>query len=350
MECIEAQAVISSALDRDDVPQAVLEDAKQHCRTCAKCARLMKALVAMRKAPLPETPAGLEDRIMSAVRAEAARRASTSHEAVSGLVPTTPKDTRESTARTAPVTSLEELRARLTDPRTRRTVVTWSAVAATVFVAAGIGALAGLRTIIAPSPQNVAVLESTAFSADDVAGTAAQPKGSFSESASPEADALALRAAAVNLIEVSGYAYRFVGPDASVLATSLAEIGRTRSDLGGAFASDHRVLGTTDRSRVFITRAGEVLAFDRVTRSYQGRTYQLTTRPIDGFGDPATMPSAIPEPSSPDGAPTFEPAGDATGQSGAFVLTGRDPSAGIALAPGTDPTLSSGWTWWTPAQ
>ena len=232
----------------------------------------------------------------------------------------------------------------------RSTVVTWSAVAATVFVAAGIGALAGLRTIVSPTPQSVAVLESTALSYDGAAGTAAQPKDSFSASASPEADALASRAAAVNLIEVSGYAYRFVGPDASVLATSLAEIGRTRSDLGGAFASDHRVLGTTDRSRVFIIRAGEALAFDRVTRSYQGRTYLLRTRPIDGFGDPATMPSDIPEPTSSDGTPTFEPAADAAGQVGTYILTGRDSSAGIALTPGTDPTLSSGWTWWTPAQ
>lgn len=350
MECIEAQEVISSALDRDDVPAPVLEAAKDHCRTCASCSRLVKTLVAIRRAPLPEPPAGLEERIMSAVRAEAAAKAAASERTVvTGQLAARDARDMPDGAAASPITSLEELRARLKDPRGRRAVVTWSAVAATVFVAAGIGAIAGLRTIVAPSPERVAVLESTALSAGDVGDMGTQPGGSPSATAAPEAGALASKAAGANLIEVGGFAYRFVGPDPSVLATSLTEIGRTRSDLGGSFVSDLRVLGTADRARVFISRGTEVLAFDRVTRSYQGRTYLLRTRPVDKYGDPATMPRDIPEPASPDGAPTFEPAADATG-GGVFVLTGRDASAGIALAPGTEPSLSSGWTWWTPAQ
>lgn len=350
MECIEAQEVISSALDRDDVPAPVLEAAKDHCRTCASCSRLVKTLVAIRRAPLPEPPAGLEERIMSAVRAEAAAKAAASERTVAtGQVAAREARGMPDAASAPPATSLEQMRARLKDPRSRRAVVTWSAVAATVFVAAGIGAIAGLRTIVAPSPERVTVLESTALSAGDVGDMGTQPDGSPSATVAPEAGALASKAAGANLIEVGGFAYRFVGPDPSVLATSLTEIGRTRSDLGGSFASELRILGTADRARVFISRGTEVLAFDRVTRSYQGRTYLLRTRPVDKFGDPATMPRDIPEPVAPDGTPTFEPAADATG-GGVFVLTGRDASAGIALAPGTEPSLSSGWTWWTPAQ
>lgn len=351
MECIEAQEVISSALDKNEVPESVLATAKDHCRTCASCSRLVKTLVAIRRAPLPEAPKGLEDRIMSAVRAEAASRAAS--DSAKALVA---GHARAQSGREAPgdhvsppATSLEEVRARLKDPRGRRAVVTWSAVAATVFIAAGIGAIAGLRTIVAPSPERVVVLESTALSADDAGDMSAKSGGSPSASPAPEADALTSQAAGANLVEVGGFAYRFVGPDPSVLATSLTEIGRTRSDLGGSFASELRVLGTADRARVFIARGAEVLAFDRVTRSYQGRTYLLRTRPVDKFGDPATMPRDIPEPATPDGAPTFEPAADSPG-GGVFVLTGRDASAGIALAPGTEPSLSPGWTWWTPAQ
>lgn len=346
MECIEAQEAISAALDKDDVPAAVLEDAKDHCRTCASCSRLVRTLVAIRKAPLPTPPAGLEERIMSAVRAEAASDTMSSV----ARQPLTQGIREQQGPAAPPVTSLDDLRMRLRDPRSRRAVVAWSAVAATVFVAAGIGAIAGLRTIVAPSPETVAVLESTALSAGDAGDMATAPEGGPSASAAPEADAMATRAAAVNLIEVGGFAYRFVGPDPSVLATSLTEIGRTRSDLGGPFASDLRVLGTSDRARVFIARGAEMLAFDRVTRSHQGRTYLLRTRSVEKFGDPATMPREIPEPASPDGAPTFEPAATDSGQGDVFVLTGRDASAGIALAPGTDPSLSPGWTWWTPAQ
>lgn len=351
MECIEAQEVISSALDKDDVPAPVLKAAKEHCRTCASCSRLVKTLVAIRRAPLPEPPAGLEERIMSAVRAEAAARVAAAGTESAGAADQAPARAFRDTPGGSPVppaNSLEEIRSRLRDPRSRRAVVTWSAVAATVFVAAGIGAIAGLRTIVAPSPERVAMLESTALSAGDAGDMGARTDGSPAASASPDAGALASKAAGANLIEVGGFAYRFVGPDPSVLATSLTEIGRTRSDLGGSFASDLRVLGTADRARVFIARGTEVLAFDRVTRSYQGRTYLLRTRPVEKFGDPATMPRDVPEPASPDGTPTFEPAADAAG--GIFVLTGRDASAGIALAPGTEPSLSSGWTWWTPAQ
>jgi hypothetical protein len=107
------------------------------------------------------------------------------------------------------------------------------------------------------------------------------------------------------------------------------------------------VLGTTDPSRVFISQGSEVLAFDRITRSYQGRTYVLRTRAIGKFGESPTLPQDIPEPSSGDGSPTFT--AESGTEDGAYVLTGRDASAGIALAPGADPSLSSGWTWWTPA-
>ena len=72
MDCLDAQAAISEALDGATSDASALDAAKQHCRECAECAAFVRALTVVKRAGLPEPPAGLTDRVMAAVRAEAA--------------------------------------------------------------------------------------------------------------------------------------------------------------------------------------------------------------------------------------------------------------------------------------
>ncbi len=335
MECMEAQEVISSALDREPVTEEVLADAKEHCHSCAQCSRMVKALVAVKRSPLPEPSEDLPDRIMAAVRADSALSSG------SPVPQAAPDDSAQTspTDRDAPasVVPLPTLRERLLHPRNRRALAAWSAAAAVIFVAAGIGAIGGLRTIIiAPTPIGMTADSPATFNSEE---TAPEP---------PSAQEAAILAS--GLIVVDTAAYRFVGPDDSVSATALKEIGRTRSDLGETFVTEHRVLSAGDPARVFIARTdGEVLAFDRVIRSYQGLTYVLRSDAISSFKELATLPDGMSEPVSADGSPLFEPVRGG-GESGIYLKAGADAATGIALPPGSDPSLSAGWTWWTPAR
>ncbi len=72
MDCIQAQSVVSETLDGSPVDAAVLEAAKAHCRECEQCTQYVRTLSAVRRATPPAPPADLADRIMTAIRAEAA--------------------------------------------------------------------------------------------------------------------------------------------------------------------------------------------------------------------------------------------------------------------------------------
>ena len=90
-----------------------------------------------------------------------------------------------------------------------------------------------------------------------------------------------------------------------------------------------------------------------MTRVLSGKTFQLTTgTPITRFGEWPTLPSQYPQPTQPDGSPTFRQSGaDATGVA-AYAPPGGPPEDGFAIAPGSSPNDPAGgnpnWTWWTP--
>lgn len=343
MECLKAQAVISAALDDEATDVRELDLAKAHCRDCAECSRLVRALVAVKRAPLPSPPDDLHDRIMTAVRAEHARASTIAARPVPSAAAPGAARAAEAAANDDPAGSIVDVSRRAWSPRNRRAVLAWSAAAATVFIVAGIGAVAGVRSMFpGTASRDAVVLESTAGDA-----TNAAPEGL--DAASPQPDASALSAATpFGLIVVDGAVYRSAGVDGSVSESDLREIATTRSDLGEQFVSNRQVLGTDDRSRVFIEAPdGRMLAFDRVTRSYQGVTYVLRSGPVESFSAGARLPDGIPEPASEDGSPVFRPATEDAGD-GVYVIAGRTPAEGIALAPGAEAALASGWTWWTP--
>ena len=349
MDCIDAQQIVSSALDHDNPPHDRLEEAKEHCRSCPQCGRLVRSLVAVQRAPLPAPPEDLTERIMAAVAATAASAPQS---------PPAPAVTPQPAE--PPAANVHDLVARASHPANRRAVIAWASVAAVVFIAAGFGAVAGVRWIASPeTAMREVVLDSTAGLAGGAAPeeqAAQAPRSAAGEStgetgAGDGADTLGATAASASqgLIVVDGSVYRSTGQDPSVNPASLSEMGTTRSDLGAATASQWRVLGTDDPAHVYIEQPqGSVLAFERVTRSFEARTYVLQSGPIDGFSAGATLPGSVPEPSSPDGKPVFLPVADA-GDQQVYVRTGMDATYGIALPPGAEPTLSRGWTWWSPA-
>lgn len=356
MDHMEALELISAAMDREPVDAGRLAAAKEHCRECAECSAFVSALVAVTRAPLPEPPAGLVDRIVDTVRAENARaeRAAVALEtagrarAASGEAAGAVRSLR-----TEPVTG--SLRERLLDPRVRRPLIAWSSVAAVALVAAGIGAVYGTRAILTDrGEQQMIVLESGAPAAGDdgvggAFGNSQAPKALSDESAASTADTQ-LRADVSGLIVVEGSVYRSAGPDSSVKKESLTARGTTRTSLAaGEAPADHEIFGTDDPSRVFIEGDDEVmLAFDRVTTSYEGRTYVLQSGPLSDYGAAAVLPDDITEPIAADGTPTFEPAENVPDPT-IYVLRGSDAAAGIAMPPGARPDVAQGWSWWLPA-
>jgi bacterioferritin-associated ferredoxin len=352
MDCLRAQNLISDAVDRSPVDPEELSAAKTHCRECADCAAFVRALLAIERAGLPEPPADLADRVMERVRAEASRAAAAQTAAT--------VDTTAAAPSVIPIRSDNETRswadllARARDPRNRRAVTTWAAAAAVVFVAAGIGAVAGVRAILVP--QQAAIYSGSAESASTSALDAAAPESSglqsFPDEQQRESDAVQKsQAPAPDFINVSASVYRLTGPAPTIDTESLSPIGTTRSDLGESGGStDYDVLGTGDPAIVYIDDGSRVLAFQRVTRSYGGRLYVLQSGPIESFGAWATLPPGFRTPTSEDGSPVFEAVG--TDESGTPVYRASDtpPEEGIAIGPNpplADPVAGSPeWTWW----
>lgn len=355
MECMEALEVISAAMDREPVDAGKLAAAKEHCRECAECSAFVGALVAVSRAPLPEPSAQLTDRIVDVVRAEHARaeRAAVALE-TAGRARAATGEAEGAVRSLHTMTSGGSLRDRLLDPRNRRPLIAWSSVAAVALVAAGIGAVYGTRAILTDSrKQQMIVLESGAPAADDAAegtfGNAQAPETLSDESAASTADTR-LSLDGTGLIVVDGAVYQSAGPDSSVKKESLTPRGTTRTSLAaGETPADREVLGTDDPSRVFIEGDDDVmLAFDRVTTSYEGRTYVLQSGTLGDYGSAAVLPDSIAEPLADDGTPTFEPAEEGPNPT-VYVLRGADAASGIAMPPGARPDVAQGWSWWLPA-
>lgn len=348
MDCIEAQQYVSEALDQDAVDLSDLAAAKEHCRGCPDCATYVRALIAVRKSGVPTPPADLTERIMARIAAE--QQVAEEHSLLSeiGIEPVV---ARVELRAEPEKSNLSDLLARVKDPRNRRAVVTWASAAAVVFIAAGYAAVLGTRQMLVPSNDQEIVLDSTYGQAGSTAG---QQSAAPEAATAPQSDAAAGASKVAGpggLIVVDGAVYRLAGEDTSVDPASLTNVGSTDSSLEQAGTpSRHAVLGSADPSRVFITSSGNtVLAFDRVTRSWGGRTYVLQSGSLPTFGSAISLPADVPVPTSADGSPDYVPA-DQAADTGVFVLRGKGASTGIALRPGVDPAYAGSWTWWAPVQ
>ncbi len=352
MDCFKAQELISAALDNEVDDADELELAKDHCRLCPECASYVRALVHVRRAPAPEPPTDLTERIMAAVRAQA-RSSATPGETIDALTTQStsgPADVSDAHDSVSASTVFERLLERLTDPRNRRAVVAWSATAAVVLVATGVGAVTGVRMILGPRPTDPGTM--ITYDAATLAQT--EPtETNRSAAATPEPTSAQAGSLAISspggYITVDGVVYRSTGVDGSVTRGDLTPSGVVDTALDTGAAPQRRtVYGRGDPARVFVENDnGELIGFDRVTTTFGGNTYVLRSGPIPSFSDPVTLPREVPEPASEDGRPVFEPV-DPDLQPPVYVKVGSDPSAGIALPPGARSDVSTGWTFWTP--
>lgn len=356
MNCHEAQAIVSATLDREPMDAALLNEAKQHCKECPDCARFVRAMLAVQRAGLPEPPGGLEKRVLNAIGAVRPPVVASSVAAVAHKPSREPSTSATvapaavnaaAPAAAAPAPGLTTtLRSMWNDPAKRRSLVAWASTAAVVFIAAGVFAVQGVRTMLLPKPESVktVIVEGSPYTVPNGASDASAPTAEIATSGA-DTVAASLSASSGHLV-FSGTVYRAAGADTSVQRSSLDRLGTVEVALEpGDTPSSYDVLGSGDATRVFINGDDAILAFDLVTRSFQGRTYVLRGAPSTSLDAAVALPTDIPAPTADDGSPTFEPA---EGIDGVYVRSGQDSSTGIALPPGSD-TASSGWTWWTPS-
>lgn len=349
MDCLNAQQLISDAMDRVAVEPDLLEAAKSHCRQCPDCAAFVRTQLAVRKAGSPAPAEGLADRIVAAVRAEAAstKAASaapdgTTATAESEQAPELPEAAAQALASLPPST-----------PRSapRQPAHVWIAAAAGILLFAGIGALMA-ATIVGPSTQSTGRVASGTLDTQAVQQSAAVATDT-SKAAAEAAPSTQAPISGPSFVAFGGSAYALRG-ESTVSRSGLATLGTTSSSLeavGSPPASLTVLAKPGDTSVIYIDADDRLLEFARVQRDYGGTSYALQSGPIPGFGIWPPLPSGISVPTSADGAPTFESAESSAGAQ-VYVKKGSDASAGIAFPPGAagPPEISAipTWTWWTP--
>ncbi|NTW29051.1 MAG: hypothetical protein HGA39_06790 [Coriobacteriia bacterium] len=362
MDCLDAQSVISSSLDREPVEDAVLAQAKEHCRECPACSAFVRTLLVIRHSPVPAAPDDLADRVMAAVRAEATAQADADAQAAAAQAdpettpapqPSEPDEDDSAASRRLP--SRTSLLMRLQHVRVPawlgRPAAGWIMAAAVFLVAAGVLGVEGLRqmsgqqsrsTLSATSAEKGASQDAASPSVPSSASAAASVAGGVTEAASPP-----------QAVTYNGIVYVNAG-QATVARGTLKQVGFTTTALGETGSATRRtVFGDSDASHIYIAdKKDQLYAFARVTRAYGGLTYALTSSELPAFGQWPALPTQIQPPQAPDGSPTFALVGTDNSGVRVFRLSSATITLGIAIAPGSPATDSAagnpGWTWWEP--
>jgi hypothetical protein len=363
MECLDAQAAISEALDGATSDAAALEAAKQHCRECVECAAFVRALTVVKRAPLPQPPADLTARVMAAVRREAAADRATAEHATAKAVSAVDSGAGGAVSMHGATYATDSIPTQADEPsvvpisqRLSRSrpgaVAAWIGVAALLVVGFGTVGVMGVRLISQPQATRSAVVALDSSSSRPNVGGAAPAQPPAAESAPAAVAQGGAVSSASNYIIFNGTAYRLVGPS-TLSRSQVRQLGSAMTSLEGSNPRTRDVLGASDPAMVYVVDdQGQLLEFGRVVRTFQGRTYQLRSGQMTTVDTWPVLPSEIATPTSSDGAPTFVAVG--ADPSGAMIYrqASSTTAQGIALAPGTpanDPAGGSpNWTWWTP--
>ncbi len=346
MDCIQAQQVLSEAMDGQPTTPELLDEARAHCAACSECARFAEGLELLRRAQPPVPPVELHDRIMSAVSAEAsAADAATRLGQRAELVAAPTQTSLDEAAAPGPHRRPEQWK-----------VAAWVGAAALVLVVIGFAAIVGLRGGAGPEASRQTAATSDQAAPPQSLGTA--PGGAAQDAtkeSSGTASGTAPQAAAKppNVITLDSIVYASV-PASDYAASQLTTLGTTTTSLDrGGTPAAYAVYATPVEGRIVVIAAGETLMFEVVTRNLKGGAYRLTSKPIESFGVWPDLPSGFTHPTTADGAPTFvngtvDDLGVQT-----YINPGTPIEQGFAVAPGTaatDPARGNpNWTWWTRA-
>lgn len=372
MDCIEAQAAISEALDHSPVDASTLEAAKTHCRECPECTEYVRALNALRRAELPRPPADLTDRIMAVVRAEAARAEQASavldEESATAAALAEVLEDEDSDRITAlqptvlPRVTVE--RARMS----RGQMIAWGSAAAVVLLAVGITSALGILRLTTASNNRNAQQATVQSAAPLAASPGGAPEGEAAkladetdfgggaalDSGERGSGAPVVSARVFVVFKSSVYMHQGVSAQAKSDLQAAGEVSvafeaDTPPQMRPVYAgAEGDTIGIEDSD-------GQLQRFVLVTRSYQGTVYRLQSADIVTYGGWPTLPAGVAKPVPPDnptGAPAFALDGKDMAGTSVYHRIGADRQTGIAIPPGTpatDPAAGNpNWTWWVP--
>jgi hypothetical protein len=148
-------------------------------------------------------------------------------------------------------------------------------------------------------------------------------------------------------------AYRLLGPS-TLDKARLTKLGMASSSLGGATVQAREVLGSAATPVIYVeSDQKELLEFQPLERTFEGRTYRLRSAALTAFGVWPMLPSDIAQPTSADGSPTFSAVSTDSAGVAIYRRTSLTTAQGIGVAPGAPASDPAGgnpnWTWWTPA-
>ncbi len=366
MDCIQAQALISEALDGHPVDAAALEAAKTHCRDCPQCGQYVRALSAIRRAVPPPPPSDLPDRIMATVRAEAAAASQAVDAGATadgaGISAASEVDTGSDADSGAPGEAMPGyIPEPLSTPRVsvggrldRRQLIAWGGAAAVLLVVVSITAALGIMRLATGSSNRTA-------STSDAAVPAPAPEAAMQLGAeSAPADAAgAVSSVSANMYTLYEGAVYVLDPNAAVPESEqLKPGGQTQLTFDSNLPPTSRqVQRGPDSAYIYVANdSHELQPFRIVQRRYLETDYFMQSAELGGYGAWPTLPASIPKPipeNNLDGSPTFEFDGQDASGTLVYHRLGTDRRAGIAIPPGTttsDPAAGNpNWTWWVRA-
>jgi hypothetical protein len=344
MDCVTAQQLISDALDKSGVDPAALAEAKSHCNECEDCGSFVRAMLAIQRTPAPSPPAGLADRIIEQIRAEANETAYARTRAIAAPGAVAP-EVRATLIEPPAATEPRGILSQLTDPRNRRSVLTWAAAAAGIFVLAAWGSVLGVQSILKPVNSVVEYEFTGTEQGSGSAGSADQKS-----LASPDLSAVQPTGETPRFMTASGGLTFRVGSAAGDIAKdTLTEAGQTGTRLDKRSARGSVIYSGPGGAFYIEGEDGGLLILEAMSFGYGGQTYELVSEPIEDLGMWPSLPSGIKTPRREDGSPTFTQAVPDK-PDGVFILKGLTASEGIALPPKTQlvQPLSQcpNWTFW----
>lgn len=356
MDCVRALQIVSDAMDGIEVDPVELVEAKEHCRNCDECRSFVRAMIAVAQTPLPEPAADLPDRIMATVRNEAKSNALSRARALA-----TPRATVDNSqpATVTPIATFPAaektptVRQRLSDPRNRRAIAAWVGTAAAVFLLAGWGAVAGMRSILSPTaPTEYEFVGQTEYGATaDRSGETAE-SNSAALSAPATGSDVAKQATGPQYVSVDSAVFRLTGPAPELDRQLLSPASTTRTRLDEQSRGKERQVYSASTGMHYVENDdGVLLTLEPVTFVYAGVTYRLQSRPIASVGEWPSLPDSMRQPLAADGSPTFELE---SAEQSVYRLRDGAAQEGIALSPNPqqagDLAACPNWTWWEPGR
>ena len=286
IECTEAQRVISEMHDGESVDPQLRADARDHCRTCPECEAFVRTLIEVGDLPVPEMDAEALDRVLKAVRAEFPAEAQ----------PVADVRAVPDSAADAPVPILRRL---------QPAWAPWAVAAATLLIVAGIFTTQGVRYLLQPASDSARSDGMPTYGEESAADLQVPGDAELAaESAAPDSAPEATEPAGAAFVTFEAGTYRFSSaldapPEGSPAGSVVSSLDTGQPAAGRPVYRDAATRGiviATDDEGVF-------WLFEPVTRSLRGAGYVLRSDPVTSFGQWPQMPSAIPVPASPDGAP-----------------------------------------------